>query len=380
VRTLLFTGPGGAGTTTLAASAAVRSARAGRRTLLLTRQPLPVDTGAVPGLAVAVADDRAALEGLWGGAAGALGLVLPHLSLPPSTSAVPLPGTADLALFAALARADADLVVVDAGPLESASTLVALPATLRWWLDQLLPPGVRALGALRTAAVASGGARRGPVDAVLAAVPAIEQLLERDRLADPATAVCLVALPRAASVPAVRTAVTTLALYGLRGAAVLARVLPAGGTGEWWARRSAEQNAVLTALADVAPVHPVAEDPVAPEDADALAGLLEGWEPPVPPAPAVPASERREGAWQLSVPLPFAERGAVELTRWDDDLVITTVGTRRSLRLDALLRRCEVSGGRLADPGTAHARLEVTFRPDPQLWPADLLAAEGRTP
>jgi arsenite-transporting ATPase len=46
------------------------------------------------------------------------------------------------------------------------------------------------------------------------------------------------------------------------------------------------------------------------------------------------------------------------------------------VRLDPLLRRCSVTGGRLADPGTAAARLEVTFVPDPGQWPADLLAAE----
>ena len=94
----------------------------------------------------------------------------------------------------------------------------------------------------------------------------------------------------------------------------------------------------------------------------------------------VPGPERHEGAWRLAVPLPFAERGAVTLTRWVDDLVLTVGGVRRSLRLDPLLRRCEVTGGRLADPGTADAHLEVGFRPDPSLWPADLLSAEGRTP
>jgi arsenite-transporting ATPase len=56
--------------------------------------------------------------------------------------------------------------------------------------------------------------------------------------------------------------------------------------------------------------------------------------------------------------------------------VLTAGGVRRSVRLDALLRRCAVTGGRLADPGTAAARLEVTFAPDPRLWPADLLPAE----
>ena len=85
------------------------------------------------------------------------------------------------------------------------------------------------------------------------------------------------------------------------------------------------------------------------------------------------------------MPLPFADRSAVELTRWQDDLVVTARGTRRCLRLDPLLRRCEVTGGRLADPGRADARLVISFRPDPQQWPADLLPAdslpaEERTP
>jgi arsenite-transporting ATPase len=381
VRTLLFTGPGGAGTSTLAASAALGAARAGRRTLLLTRQPVGVPLTGAGRLEVAVVDGRTAVESVWDGAAAALGTALPQLRVAPASSALPLPGSAELALFAALGRADADLVVVDAGPLEAAAALVALPATLRWWLDQLLPPGVRALGAVRTAAVSSGAARRGPVDALLGAVPAVERLLAADRLADPAeTAVAVVALPRAASVPALRTAATALGLHGLRAGAVLTRTVPDDGPGEWWARRRAEQDAVLAALADVAPVHRVAECPVAPRDADELAALLDGWAPPAQGGPAAPAAERRDGAWRLSVPLPFAERADVDLARWGDDLVVTTTGTRRCLRLDALLRRCEVTGGRLADPGTAHARLEVSFRPDPQLWPAELLAAEERTP
>jgi arsenite-transporting ATPase len=113
---------------------------------------------------------------------------------------------------------------------------------------------------------------------------------------------------------------------------------------------------------------------------EGLAVLLAGFVPPAAGAPGAPAAERHEGAWRLTVPLPCAERAAVRLTRWVDDLVNSVGDTRRSIRLDALLRRCEVTGGRLVDPGTPDARLEVGFRPDPQLWPADLLAAEGRTP
>jgi arsenite/tail-anchored protein-transporting ATPase len=380
VRTLLFTGPGGSGTTTLAASAAVLAAKAGRRTLLLSRQTLPVPgLDEVPGLTVVTADPQAAMERLWSGSAGAVGATVPHLTLPPASSVVPLPGAADLTLFTELAAAEAELVVVDAGPPEAATALVGLPATLRWWIDQLLPPGVRALGAVRTAAVTSGVVRRGPVDAALAAVPVLERLLARNRLADPAdTALVLVAAPRQGTGAAARRAATTLALHGLRPSAVMVRVLTEAGTGPWWAQRHAEQQAALAELAGIAPVRQVVEDAVGPADVAALAGLLGDFEPATAP-PAVAVTERRDGTWQLSVPLPFAERSAVDVTRWRDDLVITAFGIRRSVRLDALLRRCEVTAGRLTGPGTADARLEVSFQPDPQLWPADLLAAEGRT-
>jgi arsenite-transporting ATPase len=378
VRTLLLTGPGGAGTTTLAASAAVRSARSGVRTLLLSRQEPPVPGLAdEPDLDVVRVEAQKSMEQLWRGASGAVAAVFPQLALPPASSIVQLPGTAELALFAALARAEADVVVVDAGTSESAAALVALPATLRWWLDQLMPPGMRALGAVRTAAVASGVVRRGPVDAALGAVPVLEDLLRRDRMTG--AEVWLAAAPRTASLPAVRSTAAALALHGLRAAAVLSRVLPAGGSGEWDRRRAAEQDAVLTALAEVAPVHKIPEGALAPADADELAALLESVDPAPPAAWAAPVPERHDGAWRLTLPLPFAERPDVALTRWADDLVVTVGDSRRSLRLDPLLRRCQVTGGRLDDAGTAAARLEIGFRPDPELWPADLLAAEGRT-
>jgi arsenite-transporting ATPase len=307
--------------------------------------------------------------------------VLPQLDMPPASSVVPLPGTGELALLAALGRAEADgdvdLVVVDAGPLERVVALLALPGTLRWWLEQALPPRLRALGAVRTAALRAGAVRRGPLDALLDAVPDLEVLLEQVPLTDPArTRVHLVTTAQRDAVAALRGAATTLGLLGQQPAGLLARVLPAGGGDAWWARRGEEQDAALAAAAEIAEVVRVAELPGAATEVADLAGLLPEGDLPDPPAPAPPAPERLDGGWRLVLPLPFAERGAVDLTRWADDLVVTVAGVRRSVRLDALLRRCEVTGGRLADPGTAAARLEVTFVPDPGLWPPGLLAAE----
>lgn len=382
MRTLVLTGPGGAGSTTLAAAAAVRAAGSGRSTVLLTRRAPAVEgLGDVPGLEVRVVDAGAAVERFWSGTVLPAAATAPQVALPPASSVTPLPGAADLALFAELGNARADLVVVDAGTPEQTAALLALPATLRWWLDRLMPPGVRALGALRSAAVSTGAARRGPVDAALALVPEIEALLVADRLADAAgTTVCFAAVPRAGTAASLRQTATALGLYGVRPAAVLARVLPEDGAGEWWRARVAEQTAELTALAELAPVHRIPEGATGPADAAGLGALLGDVALPEGERLPAPVAERRDDAWELAVPLPFAERGAVGVTRWEDDLVVTVAGTRRSLRLDPLLRRCEVTGGRMAEPGSAAARLVVSFRPDEQLWPADLLAAVRRTP
>jgi arsenite/tail-anchored protein-transporting ATPase len=368
VRTLLVTGPGGAGASTLAAAAAVRAARAGQRTALVAHRRPPVDgLDAVPGLEVAVVDPQAAAERFWAAHVDALAAVLPQFDLPPASSVAALPGTAELALLAELGRGDADVLVVDAGSLPAALSLVGLPAALRGWLDQLLPARLRALAAF--------GGTLGGAGAALAAVPAIERLLDGSPLADPSSVtVVLAAQARRGTAADLRRAVPAFALHGLRPAAVVARVL-AEGPGEWWAARSAEQSVELAALAELAPLTPVPEAAVLPGDVDGVAGLLPDVD--VPPASGGATTDRTDTGWELAVPLAFAERADVELTRFGDDLVVTAAGTRRTLRLDALLRRCSVTGGRLEDPGTAAARLVVAFEPDPRFWPADLLAAHG---
>src|SRR5215213_10988347 len=91
VRTLLVTGPGGAGTSTLSAAAAVRAARSGHRTMLLaSRPPAVAGLDAIPGLTVTVVEPQAATERFWAAHVDALRGVLPQVDLPPATSVAAL--------------------------------------------------------------------------------------------------------------------------------------------------------------------------------------------------------------------------------------------------------------------------------------------------
>jgi arsenite-transporting ATPase len=375
---LLVTGPGGAGSSTVAAATALRLTAAGTRCVLLTSRPArPV--GLAGAVRVDVVPPLPALEQLWDRHAGALAGAVP-VPVPPASSVVPVPGVGEFALLAALAgharSGDVDVVVLDAGPTPAAVALLALPGTLRWWLGQAAPTRLRVLATLRAAAMPG---RPGMTAGLLAAASGVEQLLGDAPLADPArTAVHLVVRPEEDAPDQLTGTATALGVLGQRIASVtVSRVLPAGA-GEWWKQRGEVQADALRRVRDLGvPVREVAESAAAPSSVAELMAL-DAAVPDVAGQPIPPAAPRRaDGAWLLDVPLPFAERGQVELTRWDDDLVLTAAGVRRSVPLDALLRRCTVSGGSLTAPGTAEAVLEVRFTPDPAQWPAGLLDAEG---
>ena len=373
MRTLLVTGPGGAGSSTVAAATALAAARAGHRVRLLSTTA-PAVAGLADAVAVQVVAPGPAVEAAWAGHADQLAGLVPDLGLPPASSVAPLPGAGEVALLVELGRVaaaqDTDVLVVDAGPVDRGTALLALPISLRWWADQLAPPRLRVLAEVRSAA---GRGRPGALAAALAALTATEKLLDRV----PVAQVHLVLPPDPRALPALLGTAAGVGLLGHPlGAVTLDRVLP-GGTGDWAAERTVHQDEVRAQLHGTGfAVGEVAEAPRPPADVAALTALGIGL-PPAPPAPAVPTSRREGTGWVLDVPLPGAGRGEVELTRWDDDLVVGVAGVRRSLPLDSLLRRCAVTSASVREPGTPAAALAVRFVADPAQWPADLLAAEG---
>ncbi|MFJ7586067.1 ArsA-related P-loop ATPase [Streptomyces sp. NPDC097617] len=382
MHTLLITGPGGAGRTTVAAATALAAARRGRRVLLLSgdvADPLAALVGEpdVPGLRVARVDSgeefREELVALQQRGSALLGMVGARpLGAEEITE---LPGAEQFALLRALRRAAAapgtDLVVVDMPPLHQTVATLALPAQLRRYLARLLPAERQAARALR------------PVLAQLAGVPmpaqwlyetaarwdeelaAVQAVIEADT-----TELRLVAEPGPAAAAALRPGRLGLALQQLPVSALVAnRTVPQDSADPWLAGLAAQQQKYAAEWAEELPVVALAHlgrDPRGPQDLERLAdtdGLL-----PEAPAPrrawAVEDRLAEDGVLVWVVPLPGAHKSDLDLVRRGDELLLTAGPHRRIVALPGALRRCTVSGAALAQ-----GELRIRFTPDPGLWP-----------
>ncbi|MFC8080772.1 ArsA family ATPase [Streptomyces sp. NPDC057307] len=408
-RTVLVTGPGGAGRTTVAAATALAAARRGDRTLLLSADP--AGPGAVLGAPAAVAVEPAEVTpGLWAArvdpadyfrteflalqerAATALDM----LGARPldGEELTELPGAEQFALLQALRRASAgdwDVLVVDLPPLRDALSVLALPERLRRLLGRLLPAERQAARALR------------PMIAQLAGVPmpagwlygaaarrdeelaAVQALIEA-----PTTTVRLVAEPGPAAGDALRVARDGLSLYGLRvDALVPNKVLPTDSSDAWLATLAAQQQKCLDEWSEeygsasgadsgagprsgwpVRAVRHLGRDARGLDDLADLGPDLDldedGAPDPEPYRDPWWVEDRREedGLLVWSLPLPGAVKTDVGLVRRGDELLLTVGPFHRIVPLAAALRRCTVSGAALTD-----GVLKVRFTPDPGLWP-----------
>ncbi|MGW1537333.1 ArsA family ATPase [Streptomyces aureus] len=388
MRTILITGQGGTGRTTVAAATALNAAREGTRTLLLTADRtdtlgavLGVPTGPDPveaenGLTVwrpdAAARFRDDLTAFQKRATTALDLL--GASRLDAEEVTPLPGAEELALLRALRDAALSeaygLLVVDLPPTPQALALLALPEELRRYLRRLLPPERQAARALRPVLGRLAGVpmpadwlyeTAGRWDVELAAVQAVVE--------DRSTTVRLVAEPGPAGTDAVRTATTALALRGLAVEGLVAnRVLPGAPHDAWLGALAAQQRKALEEWRETYTVHEVPHRGHDPRGTDDLASLAVPGVNTAPTPVEWPVTDHlaEDGVLVWHIPLPGAIRDELDLIRRGDELVVSVGQLRRIVPLPSALRRCTVAGAALRE-----GELRVRFTPDPGLWPRE---------
>lgn len=405
MRVVLFTGKGGVGKTTLAAATAALLARSGRKVLVVSTDPAHSlgdafeaelggePTELEPGLSAAHVDTRSLLDGAWARLQEHLGTLLAGAGVDElmADELTVLPGVEDLLALGEVRRlAESGLwevVVVDCGPTAETLRLLGLPEALSTYLERLFPPHRRAVRGL-ISGLAAGREAQPAWDRAVGALDALAGELQglRRLLADQdTTSIRLVLTPERVVAAETRRTLTALALHGLRVDGLVAnRMVPEapsslrGPAGRWLRERYADQGAVLAELKALpiplrAVEHTAAEPtglPALRELAHALYGTDDPAAPPDAPATTLLRVNRTAGsgtsldsAFELVLRLPGVSVGPVDLVRLDDDLAVTTGGTRRVIALPSVLRRCTVTGAHVAGDD-----LCVAFVPDPEAW------------
>jgi arsenite-transporting ATPase len=384
-RTILYTGKGGVGKTSVAAATARRCAAAGLRTLVFSTDPahsladaLERPLGGEPtevderlfGQQVSAQDE---MEGNWAAMQDWLGEILMSQGVDRISAeelTVP-PGADELFSLLQLKRhhesGDWDAIVVDCAPTGETLRLLSFPDVARWWLERVFPWEKQILAAAAPLA-------RGVLDVPLpgrAAVGEIRRLIEnlltmhellRDR---ERVSLRLVMTPDRMVIDEAMRTFTYLNLYGyLTDAVVVNRVFPPEVEGTYfgpWRERQREHLELVESAFGPLPVllAPYFEaEVVGPAMLDRLGeALFEGRD-----AAAVLHSSLSQEltvgqhSARLRLDLPFAQRGDVSLKKIGLELVVRVDGQKRTIMLPPTLAAFRPTGAKLED-----GALQVSF-------------------
>jgi arsenite/tail-anchored protein-transporting ATPase len=377
-RTILYTGKGGVGKTSVAAATARRCAADGARTLVLSTDPahsladsLQATVGSSP---TQVADRLFAqqvqaqeeLERHWSAVQDWLGGVLAERGVDRIAAdelTVPPGGDELFSLLQLKRHSDSgewDTIIVDCAPTGETLRLLSFPDAARWWLDKVLGRESAMLSAARPFARAFLDLQL-PDDRVVADVQGLVQsLIDMHELLRDTTRVSLrlVMTPdRMVIAEAMRT-FTYLNLYGyLTDAVVVNRVFPDALDGTYfgaWREVQAEQLALVESAFSPVPIlrAPYFEQEVLGEAMlDRLADELFGGHDPTAVLHDRLAQELSmvDGRAELRLDLPFARKGDVALRKIGLELVVRVDGQKRTIVLPGALAGFRTTGASLRE-------------------------------
>jgi arsenite/tail-anchored protein-transporting ATPase len=361
-RTILYTGKGGVGKTSVAAATARRCAQDGSRTLVISTDPahsladaLEAEVGGEPTkvekrLWAQQVQAQDELERHWSAVSEWLGGLLMERGVDRIAAeelTVP-PGGDELFSLLQIKRAvesgDYEAVIVDCAPTGETLRLLSFPDAARWWLDKVFGREQSMLAAARPLARMFLDVPL-PDEKVMAEIQRlVGNLVEMHELLRDSSAVSmrLVMTPDRMVVAEAMRTFTYLNLYGyLTDAVVVNRVFPDelsdGYFGAW---HEVQQEQLALVQSGFAPV-PVLRAPyfahevIGPERLDELGAALFGSID----AQAVLHDRLTQelsvqnGRAELRLDLPFADKGDVKLKKIGLELVVRVDGHKRTIVL-----------------------------------------------
>jgi arsenite-transporting ATPase len=383
-RTILYTGKGGVGKTSVAACTARASARSGRRTLVLSTDPahslseaLEADIGAEPteiaerlwGFEVSAQTE---MQRHWSGVQQWLGELLQERGVDRISAeelTVP-PGMDELFSLLRLREQQSsgewDTIVVDCAPTGETLRLLSFPDVARWWIDKVFPVERQLLAAARPIARSVLDIPL-PSQAVFADIRRLsENLIEmneilRDR---ERSTVRLVLNPDRMVIGEAMRTFTYLNLYGyLTDAVVVNRVFGEEVGSYFAAWRTLQEEHLELVRSAFAPVPVLCapyfdQEVVGGEMLDRLAtSLFADHDPSAVLHDALTQQiEIDDSRAVLRLELPFARKSEISLKRVGLELIVGVDGQRRTIALPPALAALRPAGASFEN-----GALEITF-------------------
>src|SRR3984885_6426556 len=364
-RTVLYTGKGGVGKTSVAASTARRCAAAGLETVVISTDPahslsesLSADLGGEP---VKISDHlwgqevkaQEEMERHWSGVQEWLGGALPEPGVDRISAeelTVP-PGMDELFSLLRLQSHNEsgrwDAIIVDCAPTGETLRLLSFPDVARWWIDKVFPLERQILAAARPIARSLLDISL-PSQAVFADIERLSQSLiaMNDILRDrERCTIRLVMNPDKMVIGEAMRTFTYLNLYGyLTDAVIVNRLFPAG-VGDYFAawRRVQEEHLELVHSA-FAPLPVLCapyfeQEVVGPGMLDRLAdALFSDLDPAAVLHEQITQQlEVGDDGALLKLALPFASKGDISLKQLGLELVVRVDGHKRTTMLPPAL-------------------------------------------
>jgi arsenite/tail-anchored protein-transporting ATPase len=387
LRTILYTGKGGVGKTSVAAATALEAARAGKKVLVMSTDPAhslsdafdapvgPEPKEMAPGLWAQETDYTAMLEDNWAEIQeymtsvfewqGANTLAAEELAL--------LPGMDEL--FGLLVvrrhhREDSyDALIVDAAPTGETLKLLSLPDQMSWYVEKIFPIQRRAAKLVRPFANRARSLPPFPEDSVFAAgqrfyeaIAGVEEILtDREN-----ASVRLVANAEKMVIAEARRAFSYLNLYDYGVDAVIVnRLLPDEVSDPYFDRwRDAQRGHLETIESSFSPI-PILKARLFDREMyglEALGALAEdvfGGTDPLGMlfrGAAHEITKNGDDGYDVVLNLPLAAKSDVDLSKRGADLLVRVGAFKRNILLPDSLSRFHAAGASI-DEGRLRVRL-----------------------
>jgi arsenite/tail-anchored protein-transporting ATPase len=390
MRVVLFTGKGGVGKTTVAAATAVRAARAGHRTLVMSTDPahslgdsFEAHIGSAPTLIVndlwaQQIDAQERLEDNWREIqdyfiqvmnwAGTETIQAEELTVIPGLDEI-------FALIDVKTHVESgayDMLVVDCAPTAETLRLLSLPEVMNWYIERIFPVERKVVKAVRpivskmTTLPIAGDRVFAAIERLHRNLDDVKTILTDERM----SSVRLVVNPEKMVIAEARRTYTYLGLFGYRvDAVVVNRIIPSEVSDPYFGKWKDIQAEHLVTVHDSFEPVPILEARLFDREMVGVP-LLEDMGREVygdRDATAVlyhddPIRVRKRGTgYVLSMRLPFVSRDDMDIHRRGEELFVRVGSYKRDLILPQTLKRMVVR-----EASFAGDHLEILFARPPQ--------------